>query len=276
MLFFPILKDIEKEVSLVEDFVSGIEVNEKIKDGTNPFDVPQPSVREIVILGGTTKTLESSLSDEKAEIDFSSMPTKPSKRGLQFKHYMELWHQFPDLWRKMRRKKNSGSNLSRDLRRLRRMTATRRLVNTLGRLLSSKAELIGQIRKRLHNQGEVAMYLGDVLDHIISLHQSLEHYDKMLSHSHPAYQEHLGLSLLRAKCAIDRRLIPLSVIGLLILAFQIIVGMVSMNVNLPYSTDFSNFGIVVAIGLLLCIGILGVVRYWWVKAHRRLGRYKEW
>jgi len=271
--FFPILRDIGQEVSLVEDFVSGIELNEQIRDGTNPFDLPLPSIKEIVILGDTTKTLESSLSDENAEKRyFSSIPTKPSKKGLQFKHYIQLWH---GLWRKLRRKKNSESNMARDRRRLRRMTATRRLVNTLGRLLWSKAELIGQIRKRLHGQGDVAIYLGDVLDHIISLHQSLVHHERMLSHSHPAYLSHLRLSLHETKCAIDNRLIPLSVIALLVLCFQILTGLLSMYVNFPISSDYTSLGIVIAIGIVLCMGCLGLARYWWVKAQRRRRRYKQ-
>jgi Mg2+ and Co2+ transporter CorA len=47
------------------------------------------------------------------------------------------------------------------------MARTRRLVTSLGRLLSTKAEVIAQIRKRLASgtkpeDAEVAMYMGDV------------------------------------------------------------------------------------------------------------------
>jgi magnesium transporter len=50
---------------------------------------------------------------------------------------------------------------------LRRMARTRRLVTSLGRLLSTKAEVIAQIRKRLASgtkpeDAEVAMYMGDI------------------------------------------------------------------------------------------------------------------
>lgn len=276
--FFPVLSDIEKEVSLVEDFVSGIEVNEQV-DGTNPFDIPRLSIKEIVVLGDTTKPSESSSSDEKVEkVDFSLIPTKPSKKGLQIQHYMELWHHLPDLWRKSRRNKSSVSNKSRDRRRLRRMTATRRLVNTLGRLLSSKAELIGQIRKRLHGQGEVAIYLGDVLDHIISLHQALVHYERMLSHSHPAYLSHLRLSLTQAKGAIDGMLIPLSLVSILVVSCQILVSIGSMNVNVPRdANDYRFFWVFLGASLVLPIVSLGLLKYWIMKARRRMrrGRYQQ-
>jgi magnesium transporter len=275
--FFPILRDIEKEVSLVEDFVSGMEVNEQFDDGTNPFDVPRSSVQEIVVLGDMTKTSESSPSDEKAEkIEFSSISTKPSKKGLQFQHYMELWHQFPDLWRKIRHQKDSVSNKTRDRRRLQRMTATRRLLNTLGRLLSSKAETIGQIRKRLHGQGEVAIYLGDVLDHIFSLNQSLVHYERMLSHSHPAYLSHLQLSLTVAKAGMDNMLISLSLVGILVVSCQILVGLGSLNLNIPTDpNDFHIFGIFLGASLVLPTASLALVGYWFLKARRRRGRYQQ-
>jgi magnesium transporter len=274
--FFPVLRDIEKEVLLVEDFVSGIKVNEKEDDEINPFDLPRPPVKEIVVLGDMGKAEESSPSDEKADkVDFFSIPTKPPKKGLQFQHFMDLW-QFSNWWRKIRHQKNSVSNKTRDRRRLRRMTATRRLVNTLGRLLSSKAEVIGQIRKRVHGQGEVAIYLGDVLDHIVSLHQSLVHYERMLSHSHPAYLSHLRVSLTQTKGAIDGMLLILSIVGILVPCFQVLVGLGSLNVHVPTDPNtFHIFWIFLVFSLVLPMGAIVLIRRWSVQARRRRGKYRQ-
>ncbi|KAJ3568315.1 hypothetical protein NP233_g5796 [Leucocoprinus birnbaumii] len=83
---------------------------------------------------------------------------------------------------------------------LRRMVRVRRLVTSLSRLLSRKSQVVRQIRKRLlkiaYSGGEggarmeeldVAMYMGDVQDHILTMQSSLEYYERMLSNSHPTY-----------------------------------------------------------------------------------------
>ena len=57
---------------------------------------------------------------------------------------------------------NRPTPRSRRLHQLLKMTATRRLMTTLSRLLHSKSEVVAQIRKRLGAQDEVAIYLDDV------------------------------------------------------------------------------------------------------------------
>jgi magnesium transporter len=47
-------------------------------------------------------------------------------------------------------------------------------------------------------------------DHILTLQQSLAHYERMLSHSHPAYLSHLRVSLSQAKGGMDKALLMLS------------------------------------------------------------------
>ena len=260
--FFPLLKDIQKEVLLVEDFVSGLEDISRDNDGHNPFDLPEPRVA--IVIADDTKSVkleeEKVNFSEKYEHDRASKDTKKKKRS-------PLRKELVGWWRTIRSGKHSSSTL-RDTNRLRRMTITRRLVTTLGRLLSAKSEVIAQTRKRLDGQGEVAIYLGDVQDHIISLHQSLMHYERMLSHSHPAYVTHLRFSLSNTKSGLDRALVLLSMIGMLVMCTQVISSSCSLNVHLPRSNDdFSIFGIVVAAVLIVSLLFLVLVRYWYIKAH---------
>lgn len=277
--FFPILRDIEKEVLLVEDFVSILDSNKQEQDDHMPYDEPAPTPAQIVISSDSTRVSEPSPTDEENEKENEkpkavSIASKSMKKSPSFLHLVELWYHIPDIWRK-RQKEKDKSTLSRDLNRLRRMTSTRRLVNTLGRLLSSKSEVIGQIRKRLDRHGEVAIYLGDVQDHIISLHQSLAHYERMLSHSHPAYLAHLRFSLSTAKGGTDQLLVLLGIVGILVLCSQSVVQLGGMNVHVPYSEDYKYFGIFLGIAMLVSIASLGLVRHWFVKVHGGVGRIEE-
>lgn len=275
--FFPVLLDIEKDVLLVENFVSELEIHEQPEVESHPFDTVHPPEVEIVVSQDPAKASESSPTHERAEkMEFAATPVKLKPRSLNLQHYIDLWRHLPAIWRRSRRKKHSTSKMSRDLNRLRRMTATRRLVTTLGRLLSSKAEVVGQIRKRLDGQGEVAIYLGDVLDHIISLHQSLVHYERLLSHSHPTYLSHLRFSLSSTKGGIDEALVILALVSILVVCSQIVVGLGSLNVNVPRSNDsFHYFGIFWSVAFMVPIAALMLVRYWYVKAKGRRGKMEE-
>jgi magnesium transporter len=269
--FFPLLKDIQKEVLLVEDFVSGLDHTDRDDDESNPFDRTGSGV-EIVVANGRhqhTAKLEMREKNEKSEHDTASMDTKKERR-------LPLGTKLIEWWKIIWSRRRQNSTLIRDVNRLRRMAITRRLVTTLGRLLSAKLEVIAQIRKRLDGQGEVAIYLGDVQDHIISLNQSLIHYERMLSHSHPTYVTHLRLSLSEAKGGLDRGLLLLTLVSLLVLCNQVISSLCSLNVNLPRSDDFQVFGWVVAVALIVSILLLGVVRYWYVKARGKLWIKMPW
>jgi magnesium transporter len=264
--FFPLLKDIQKEVLLVEDFVSGLDDGDRDDDKTNPVDPSASKVEIVVANGGPLVTAEKEMREknEKSEHDTASKDTRKSEKGLPLGTQLIEWAKM--VWYR----KRQNSTLVRDVNRLRRMTITRRLVTTLGRLLSAKLEVLAQIRKRLDGQGEVAIYLGDVQDHIISLNQSLIHYERMLSHSHPTYVTHLRFSLSEAKGGLDRALVVLTLVSLLVLCNQVISSLCSLNLNIPRSDDFKNFGLVVAVALAVSVLLFAVVRFWHVKARGKL------
>ncbi|KAF9237322.1 hypothetical protein BU15DRAFT_48851 [Melanogaster broomeanus] len=172
---------------------------------------------------------------------------------------------------------------------LRRMARTRRLVTSLCRLLASKSEVISQIQKRclissgrfghdIHTDDvDIAMYMGDVQDHILTLQQALNHYERLLSESHPAYLSQLRLSASRAKKGIDEAMQMLSLVSMGALVPVPILGLFSMNIHIPRNTinppvpsgSYYWFGIVIVLVLLLECSFLYLVRYWGVQAKRR-------
>ncbi|CCO29396.1 Putative metal ion transporter C17A12,14 [Rhizoctonia solani AG-1 IB] len=172
------------------------------------------------------------------------------------------------------------------------MANTRRLVTSLVRLLATKSEVIGQLRKRLQggaggavdwDEGdmargqEVGIYLGDVQDHILTMQQSLNHYERILSHDHPAYIAHLRLLLSEAKGGKDKMILILSVIIFTVPAMQFPIGLGGMNVNVPTQDGtpyYTYFFIWLAVTLGVMLAILLLVWWWWNLAKKKRNNSK--
>lgn len=147
------------------------------------------------------------------------------------------------------------SSMTSTMKTLVRIAATRRIVTSLGRLLGTKGDVIAQIQKRLLNgesngsgsrsqlqdDGEIAMYMGDIQgrslrffvivinahlisDHILTLQQSLNHYERMLSHSHPNYLSQLRVEQSASKDGTDTSILLLTVVSMIVLSNQFILG----------------------------------------------------
>lgn len=171
-----------------------------------------------------------------------------------------------------------------------RMARTRRLVTTLTRLLTAKVDIVSQIQKRLLNNAEnvdkrsgrsnktvnsdeqeVAIYLGDVQDHIYTLQHSLVHYERMLSESHPTYLTRLSVAQARTKAGGDKAILFLSIISIGVLCGQATIACFSMNVLVPSNDPgvYNLFGIVISIVVVVLFGYSMVLRYWWKQSKRR-------
>jgi magnesium transporter len=155
--FAPMIQKIDREVEGVDSLITNL--NSHLESV-----VPQS---EITIVAGSSDAIE-----EKAEeLEKSEKPAPPTSR-VQFKLPLRL----------RRRSKEKAvvpeppTKLA-TFRTLLRMANTRRLVTSLGRLLATKSEVIGQLRKRLQGTNgnavdwdegdmaggqEVGIYLGDV------------------------------------------------------------------------------------------------------------------
>jgi magnesium transporter len=67
--------------------------------------------------------------------------------------------------------------------------------------------------------------MGDVQDHILTLQQSLHHYERMLSDSRPAYLTQLRTHLAKTKQYTDKAILVLSLISIGVMCIQIPIGM---------------------------------------------------
>ncbi|KAH9960920.1 hypothetical protein BC827DRAFT_1267969 [Russula dissimulans] len=170
---------------------------------------------------------------------------------------------------------------------LHRIARTRQLATSVARVMATKPEVVAAIRKRLlasdgptaSGDAEVAIYFGDVQDHILTLQQSLAHYERMLSESHPIYLQSLRIDLLRSQAKGNNATFMLSVVTVVVVPASVIIGVESMNVTVLHNYldhgKLTGFAVVMVIVLFVQSLVLLLIRYWWVKAKRRRGAALE-
>lgn len=142
---------------------------------------------------------------------------------------------------------------------LRRVGDCRKRVMALYRLLGNKADVIKGFAKRCNEHWEVAprseigLYLGDIQDHIITMTNNLNHYEKILGRAHGNYLAQINIKMNeRAEQTADV-LGKLTVLGTIVLPMNIITGLWGMNVWVPgqeYEGDLTWFWCITA-GLLV-------------------------
>ncbi|OBZ83558.1 putative metal ion transporter C17A12.14 [Choanephora cucurbitarum] len=157
---------------------------------------------------------------------------------------------------------------------LRRIGYCRKRMMGLLRLLSSKTDVVKTLVKRgeVSPDGgtrpalskEVALYLGDVQDHIISMLLSLNHYEKISSRSHSNYLAQISIEMTQTNNEINDVLSKLTALGSVLVPMNLVTGLFGMNVQVPgqFQEDLTWFvGIMMSI-LVFCIISTILMRYY--------------
>ncbi|CAK5280519.1 unnamed protein product [Mycena citricolor] len=264
--FFPFLQGLEREVMAIESLVfeasdSGSRNSETTRVPTEKAEteVPQDEKGSIQPWG-----------EELTEKNIARLNSKRAKSSLL--------PSFSLSWRRTSLSRASHPPSPTALT-LKRMAQARRMVTSLARLLAAKGEVVAQLRKRLltgseaGDRVEVAIYLGDVQDHILTLETSLGHYERMLSQSHPTYISHLRTIVTVTKRESDIAVMFLSCISLGVLCVQTLIGLCSVNVLIPRNAldghKYNGFCIVLALAVVILTSYVNLVRYWWRTSKRR-------
>jgi magnesium transporter len=137
---------------------------------------------------------------------------------------------------------------------LRRIGHCRKKVLGLLRLLGSKADVMKGLIKRCNElrwdvvvSSEIVLYLGDIqgilsyvasdmlfsyskiefiflLDHIITMVQNLNHYEKILSRSHSNYLAQISIEMTQANNQINDILSRLTALGTILIPMNLVTG----------------------------------------------------
>ncbi|KAI0462363.1 hypothetical protein LJB42_004454 [Komagataella kurtzmanii] len=165
---------------------------------------------------------------------------------------------------------------------LQRIGESRRKVMILMRLLSGKTDVIKILAKRCQDganstwtsnasiqqnitpRADIALYLSDISDHIITMFQSLLSYEKIFSRSYSNYLAQLQVESFYSNLKITEILSKITLLGTIFFPMSMITGLFGMNATVPGQDTGSLawwFGI---LGCLLAVvftfGFLG--SYW--------------
>ncbi|KAF8313244.1 cora-domain-containing protein [Clavulina sp. PMI_390] len=150
---------------------------------------------------------------------------------------------------------------------LRRIGTCRKKVMGLLRLMGNKADVVKGLAKRSNENWSVApksdigLYLSDIQDHLVTMTQNLNHYEKILSRSHSNYLAQISIEMTDANNQINEVLSKLTALGTVLVPMNLVTGLWGMNVHVPgqdvetgYAWFLSIVGILVAFGIVAFIG----------------------
>lgn len=109
----------------------------------------------------------------------------------------------------------------------------------LTRLLDGKADVIKGFSKRCNEtvlsapRQEVALYLSDVHDHVVTMMSNLKHFDQMLSRSHSNYLAQISVDSIAQGTQCNEFLGRVTFIGTILVPMNLVCGLFGMNVPVP-------------------------------------------
>lgn len=124
---------------------------------------------------------------------------------------------------------------------------------------------------RTQPRADIALYLGDIQDHVVTMFQNLVAYEKIFSRSHSNYLAQLQVESFNSNYNVTAMLSNVTMIGTVFFPLNLITGLFGMNVKVPgeqHSGLAWFFGIV---GVMCSIVILAVVgaRIWILRVTRK-------
>lgn len=123
---------------------------------------------------------------------------------------------------------------------LRRIGECRKRVMSVLRLLGSKADVIKGFSKRFSDNGEanlskseIGMYVGDIQDHIVTMIQSLNHFEKLLARFHSNYLAQINIDMTKVNNDTNDVLGKITILGTIVLPINVVTGLWGMNCIVP-------------------------------------------
>ncbi|CAI4064131.1 hypothetical protein SUVZ_07G5100 [Saccharomyces uvarum] len=112
-------------------------------------------------------------------------------------------------------------------------------------------------------RGDIALYLGDIQDHLLTMFQNLLAYEKIFSRSHTNYLAQLQVESFNSNNKITEMLGKVTMLGTMLVPLNVITGLFGMNVTVPGggSSIAWWFGIL-AFLLLLGVGGWFLANFW--------------
>ncbi|KAF9320900.1 CorA metal ion transporter [Podila horticola] len=109
-----------------------------------------------------------------------------------------------------------------------------------------------------HRDGEMLLYLGDILDHVLTMLQSLSGYEKVLDRSHSNYLAQISLEINQLSNKTSEVVGTLTFLASLIVPMTFITGLWGMNVHVPGQPEMEDHPLdwwwaLISVMVLYCI-----------------------
>jgi magnesium transporter len=126
---------------------------------------------------------------------------------------------------------------------LRRTGLARKNIMSLMRLLGGKADVLRGFTKRCNEnykvtpRMDIALYLGDIQDHVVTMMNSLTHFEKMLSRSHSNYLAQLSIDSITQGNKTNESLTRVTVMATVLVPLMVVCGLFGMNITVPWQDE---------------------------------------
>lgn len=117
---------------------------------------------------------------------------------------------------------------------------------------------------RAQPRADIALYLGDIQDHVVTMFQNLLAYEKIFSRSHANYLAQLQVESFNSNNKVTQMLSKVTLIGTMIVPLNVITGLFGMNVKVPGQdgSDLKWFFGIVGVMVFLVIMSLFFAKFW--------------
>ncbi|KAK6455701.1 aluminum resistance putative divalent cation transporter [Scheffersomyces xylosifermentans] len=114
---------------------------------------------------------------------------------------------------------------------------------------------------RAQPRADIALYLGDIQDHVVTMFQNLLAYEKIFSRSHSNYLAQLQVESFNSNNKVTDMLSKVTMIGTMLVPLNLVTGLFGMNVHVPgQNIDDPSYhwfgGIVGAMSLIIIVSFV--------------------
>lgn len=125
-----------------------------------------------------------------------------------------------------------------------------------------------QTQGKAHPRADIALYLGDIQDHVVTMFQNLAAYEKIFSRSHSNYLAQLQVESFNSNLVVTKILGNVTLIGTMFLPLNVITGLFGMNVNVPGMGENKWFYGILGFMVFLVIVMFLSVKLWLKRTQR--------
>lgn len=119
-----------------------------------------------------------------------------------------------------------------------------------------------QYADRVQPRADIALYLGDIQDHVVTMFQNLSAYEKIFSRSHANYLAQLQVESFNSNLTVTKILGNVTLIGTLFLPLNVVTGLFGMNVHVPGEGENYWFFGILGFMILLVVTLFCLVKWW--------------